>query len=920
MPTNFSFNDYLVIDTTGSVGIGSTNPQARLYITGSSTANQSEFIVREGVASPAGGAGILDAQNSSGTSLLFVSGSGNVGVGTNAPTSTLHVYKNVAASDLNVTFQSADATNTSATVLTLQAAGTSLGFGAGNNAIRSVSGATESWYVGGAAADNTLAFKTNGGVERMRIDSSGNVGIGTTTVGSRLHVNGSTSAASGDTTMLVRHGIANGANLPVLNVQNSAGTSLLFVSGSGNIGIGTISPAYKLQVASGFIHPASGYGVFQSDDHLALIGGSGKGIILSYSAGTQGLFIDGSGRVGIGSTTTVSARLQVSGSSTASTPTMVVKEGVVSPAGGVGTFDVQNSAGTSLLFVSGSGAVGIGTAPLVASGLTISDVANINNAARLNLRQNNSDVGNRLLSLSFNSNALTVYTAAETTGTANNTLAYFHYNNAIFYTGTTATNPTERFRIDSSGNVGIGTSTTGDKLAVNGSMSVTGSLLPGTDNAYDMGSTTKRWRNVYATSISGSLTGSNVSAGRVVVAGTGGVLSGSNNFWWDNTNTRVGIGSSTPGYQLTVAGTVGLSNNLVKTTALGTGGTILDVDISGFSGDRVPFSITGHAAQNNNLFQIGVAGAGNRFMVNNVGNVGIGTSTYVARLFVSGSSTASTPTMVVKEGVVTPTGGVGTFNVQNSAGTSLLFVSGSGNVGFGSTNPAARFEVNGSSDAPSLSANSGITAFTTNSTVRLIMGGYVASPYGFWLQTKDNQGGGGGGGSSYPLLLNPIGGNVGVGTTNPSGKLHAWTSFYYGGNATGRPAAGTGTALVIETTTGLVRESSSTRRVKDNIAHYASGLDKIMLLNPVTFNFKNEEVLCAGFIAEDFADIPLEEYLLRESDGTPKSIRYDSMVALLTNGIKELKSEIDTLKIENAQLRTEIQFIKDQISNILTKT
>jgi hypothetical protein len=110
---------------------------------------------------------------------------------------------------------------------------------------------------------------------------------------------------------------------------------------------------------------------------------------------------------------------------------------------------------------------------------------------------------------------------------------------------------TERMRIDTSGNVGIGTNAMGDKLAVNGSMSVTGSLLPGTDNLYSLGSSSKRWNNVYATSISGSLTGSNVSAGQVVVAGTGGVLSGSNNFWWDNTNGSVGIGTTTPDTTIT---------------------------------------------------------------------------------------------------------------------------------------------------------------------------------------------------------------------------------------------------------------------------------------------------------------------------------------------------------------------------------
>ena len=108
------------------------------------------------------------------------------------------------------------------------------------------------------------------------------------------------------------------------------------------------------------------------------------------------------------------------------------------------------------------------------------------------------------------------------------------------------------FMDNATGNVGIGSNTTSDKLSVNGALSVTGSALPGTDTAYNLGSPTKKWAKVYATSISGSLTGSNVLEGQIVVAGTGGVLSGSNNFWWDNTNARVGIGTITPSSKLHV--------------------------------------------------------------------------------------------------------------------------------------------------------------------------------------------------------------------------------------------------------------------------------------------------------------------------------------------------------------------------------
>ena len=50
------------------------------------------------------------------------------------------------------------------------------------------------------------------------------------------------------------------------------------------------------------------------------------------------------------------------------------------------------------------------------------------------------------------------------------------------------------------------TATNGNKLSVNGSAAVSGSILPGSDNAYDFGSASKKWNTVYASSLTGSLT------------------------------------------------------------------------------------------------------------------------------------------------------------------------------------------------------------------------------------------------------------------------------------------------------------------------------------------------------------------------------------------------------------------------------
>jgi len=69
------------------------------------------------------------------------------------------------------------------------------------------------------------------------IYATGSVGIGTNTYTGRLYVSGSSTGTT--PTLVARHGVANGSSLPVLSVENSAGNSLLFVSGSGFVGIGT---------------------------------------------------------------------------------------------------------------------------------------------------------------------------------------------------------------------------------------------------------------------------------------------------------------------------------------------------------------------------------------------------------------------------------------------------------------------------------------------------------------------------------------------------------------------------------------------------------------------------------------------------------------------------------------------------------
>ena len=134
------------------------------------------------------------------------------------------------------------------------------------------------------------------------------------------------------------------------------------------------------------------------------------------------------------------------------------------------------------------------------------------------------------------------------------------------------------------------------------------------------------------------------------------------------------------------------------------------------------------------------------------------------------------------------------------------------------------------------------------------------------------------------------------------------TNVQFGSFGVGTAASGT--TGEIRATNNITAYYSSDKRYKKNVINIQNPLEKLQQINGVEFDWTEEYMSQhggedgyfirehdIGVIAQEIEAI-LPEIVATREDGY-KAVKYDRIVALLIEAIKELKSQIDELKLKN---------------------
>jgi len=145
-------------------------------------------------------------------------------------------------------------------------------------------------------------------------------------------------------------------------------------------------------------------------------------------------------------------------------------------------------------------------------------------------------------------------------------------------------------------------------------------------------------------------------------------------------------------------------------------------------------------------------------------------------------------------------------------------------------------------------------------------------------------------------------GNFGIGNT-PSYKLDVTGDARINSGALGVNFAPSATAGRIDASNDIVAYQTSDKRLKENITPITNALEKVKSLTGVEFDWKEETKHVHGYEGHDTGIIAQQVLevmptAVRTNDTGYLSVRYEKLIGLLIEGMKEQQAQIDELKAQ----------------------
>jgi hypothetical protein len=459
--------------------------------------------------------------------------------------------------------------------------------------------------------------------------------------------------------------------------------------------------------------------------------------------------------------------------------------------------------------------------------------------------------------------------------------------------------------LDITGNANIagnltlgGAITIGDASAdtVNVIASLSSSLIPQTTNAFDLGSATKIWKDLYIST--GSI---KFVAGTTVVkelnlttltaleaaTGSANVSVTNLNSFTSSIDTTIKTKMNTDGVvsgssQITYANISSIPVGIISGSSQLSGTTITDLTVVNLTTVNQTASV---------LFSSG----SNKF-----GDFGNDTHEFTGSVQISGSiTTIGTSTATSFNGVINATNGVISGSSQLTANLPAGTVSGSSQV-IGILSSLNTYT--GSNDTTNTSQNTSITNLnTTTASLNTSVSNLNTATSSYETKGRSIVSGSSqitfSGISSLPTLVS------GSSQITLSATTGGTTASNVQFNSLGIGMAASATTGRIDATNDIVAFSSSDIRFKENIVPIQNALDKIRKISGNTYDWKEENKIEHGYEGNDVGVIAQEieavlPQLVQTRENGYKAVKYDKLVALLIEGIKEQQLQIEQLRID----------------------